>query len=147
MAKKPKKSPAPATALDICNRALALLQEPPIDRADSNGSPAERSCYWYYHSTRREVLCTQEWPFATISASLLGGNGVFHLPDDCLRLLNVEADGWLYSPPRTIVCHGKTAINVTYTADCEDVTRFSPDFIEAFVNALAVALSKPLNIY
>lgn len=146
MKKKPKTT-RPVIALDICNRALAILNEKPIDAISPHGSPAQRACYAKYHPTRRNLLCSQEWPFATIKASLLDALGHFHLPGDCLRLISVDADGWLFSPPRTIICHGKTAINVTYTADCEDIARFSDDFIEAFTNALAIALSKPLNIY
>lgn len=136
------------TPIDICNLALKKLGEPfPISFMSPNGFLPERMCYLNYHPTRREVLMTNRWRFATRTVKLKAeteSNGVygFSLPMDCLWV-------WEASCPEVMVrgrelfCD-KPEITLVYCADIEDVTKFDQYFIKAFATRLACKLCKPL---
>ena len=145
------KSAPPAsipTALDICNLALAKLGEAPIPGIDANGSPAARLCYSHYHPVRREILCANRWTFATKQAILQAGQGSadnlpHNLPDDCLRVLEVNRRTWTLRG-RCIYCPGEQ-VHLLYIADEEDIGLFEPLFVEAFATRLACKLCIPLT--
>lgn len=136
------------TALDICNLALAKLGERPISAIAQNGTPAQRFCYQFYHTVRREVLCAKQWGFAmrTVTREYeTSCDGVYgySLPLDCLRV-------WQPSPSdctlrgRALFC-SESKIELVYTTDVEDVEQFEPRFIEAFATRLASKLCLPLT--
>lgn len=138
----------PQTALDICNLALAKLNESPINAIDPNGKPAQILCYQLYHTTRREVLCANKWDFAlrtvtrTYETSCEGVYG-YSLPLDCLRV-------WQPSPSdctlrgRALFC-SEPEIELVYTTDAEYVPEFPQTFIDAFSTLLASKLALPLT--
>lgn len=138
------------TPIDICNFALKKLGEPfPISFMSPNGFLPERTCYIHYHPSRREVLCANRWKFATRMVKLkfeteLAGKYGYSLPNDCLRV-------WGLSPlvdctirGRALFC-SEPEITLVYTADEEDVTKFDPIFVEAFVLRLASKICMPLT--
>ncbi len=141
--------------LQICNLALAKLGEAPLAGIDLNGSPAARLCYMHYHPTRREVLVSNRWSFATTIATLTSAETpspdssdlprhLQHtLPLDCLRVLEVSSPGWTLRG-RAIFCPQKT-IRLRYISDVEDTTLFDPLFTDAFCTLLACKLCVPLT--
>lgn len=143
----------PETPLDICNLALAKLGQEPIKSpyiySASNAAVIQRACCAAYHPNRRTLLCEQKPTFAICSASLLSDSiDRFHLPDDAMRVVGVDtgADCWyVETATRTLVVPGRHAVIVRYVYDCEDVTRFSPEFVESFVAALANSIRAKLN--
>lgn len=140
----------PPTPLVICNLALSKLGESPLAGIDANGSPASRLCYLHYHPTRREVLCSSRWPFATRHAELRaveplpgGDHAVAHtLPADCLRVLEVNHPHWMLQG-RAVYCP-VDSLKLLYTADIEDTELFEPLFIDALALRLACKLCIPL---
>ena len=143
----------PKLPLDICNLALAKLGQEPIESpylySTSNVAVIHRACVSAYHPNRRTLLCEQKPAFAICSASLLSDSiDRFHLPDDAMRVVGVDtgaADCWyVETATRTLVVPGRHAVIVRYVYDCEDVTRFSPEFVESFVAALADSIREKL---
>lgn len=54
------------TKTSICNKALALLGEEPINSMDDTSTKAARLCKQFYDLALRSVLEQGKWPFATI---------------------------------------------------------------------------------
>ena len=54
------------TKTSICNKALALLGEEPINSLDDTSTKAARICKQFYDLSLRTVLEQGKWPFATI---------------------------------------------------------------------------------
>ena len=140
------------TALSICNLALAKLGESPISAISPVGSLAARLCYSHYHPVRRELLCSNRWSFATKLTQIQGDANSpgtpaqqqsHPLPDDCLRVLEVNSPNWTLRG-RSIYCTEDT-IELLYLADVEDPLLFEPLFIEAFATRLACKLCIPLT--
>ena len=143
----------PETPLDICNLALAKLGQEPIESphrySDTDAAVIQRACTAAYHPIRRTLLCEQKPAFAICSASLLSNSiDRFRLPNDAMRVVGVytgAADCWyVETATRTLVVPGRHAVIVRYVYDCEEVTRFSPEFVESFVAALADAIREKL---
>ena len=68
-------------------------------------SPAARACELWFPSVMLEAVSYGPWSFATKEAVLEcpEGNGRFPLPEDCLKLLKVEAGCWRMAG-REVVC-------------------------------------------
>ena len=68
-------------------------------------SPAARACELWFPSVMLEAVSYGPWSFATKEAVLEcpEGNGRFPLPEDCLKLLKVEAGRWRMAG-REVVC-------------------------------------------
>lgn len=142
----------PLTPLDICNLALSRLGESPVTELNANGSLPSRLCYMHYHPVRREVLCAHRWSFATVRTTLCSAEDTpapehthqlrHSLPQDCLRVLGVNARSWtlrgraVYAPVKEI--------KLLYIADVEDTALFEPLFVDALVLRLAWKLCIPL---
>lgn len=54
------------TPTTICNRALRLIGEKPVNSIDDNSTESARVCKQFYVYSLRSVLEEGEWPFATI---------------------------------------------------------------------------------
>lgn len=138
------------TALDLCNRALQHLGEPPITGIDPNGTVPQRLCYMYYHPTRRMVLCSHPWEFAARQADLTATQqNPFHrvahtMPTDLLRVRDIQPHegAEIRNHDRTI-WHRHETIHITYTADEEDLDTAPAEFIDAFTLQLALKLCIP----
>lgn len=136
------------TALDICNLALAMLGESPIDGIDPNGCRSQRLCYTHYHPARREVLLyTHLWSFAEHEVEITSDDetGIkgHSIPIDTLRILKVNAPDWFLMD--CAIQSSEKTIKLTYIADEEDVEKFEDAFVEMFVIRLAMKLCIPLT--
>lgn len=141
-------------ALDIFNLALKKLGEAPIDGSDTT-CLKHRLFFELYHNSRMYTLCEAYWPFSihTKKVTPTGGGRTYFLPNACLRIRSVlTEDGQLipkekWSIVRRYFIYGSTPnkeLTFTYTANEEDVQKFTPEFIAAFVARLASKLSIPL---
>ena len=55
----------------ICNKALALLGEEPINSVDDNTTKAARVCKQFYDLALQSVLSEGKWPFATVEEPVI----------------------------------------------------------------------------
>lgn len=130
-------------AIDLCNNALALLGEAPIQAIDPNGFLPQLMCYMHYHPTRRNVLCEHPWLFATKSATLDSfatedqqGHAIPHtIPRDALRIWTCNAPGWTQRDRQIFARPQK--IEIKYTRDEEDLDLWSADALFLFTHFLA----------
>lgn len=58
------------TKTSICNKALALLGEAPINSVDDDTVKAARICKQFYDLTLQSVLAEGKWPFATVEEAV-----------------------------------------------------------------------------
>lgn len=144
--------PASESALDICNAALSKIGEAPLDALIPNASTASQLCMLHYHPTRREVLCMARWTFATSSVVLDSPSAnapesltpwQFSLPENCLRVLEVECKIWALRG-RHLYTSG-CPVALSYILDLEDALTFDPLFNEALATRLAEKLALPLT--
>lgn len=140
------------TKTGIANLAITLHKGTPvtnIDPPDRNSKTAKAAAQWY-DDARREALGETDWDFAIkrvqISASdapAFGWIASYQLPSDYIRL------SWIGDEknPLTsenykvengfILCDEEAPLNVGYVYDVEDITKFSPKFLMAFVKKLS----------
>ena len=137
-------------AIDLCNNALALLGEAPIQAIDPNGFLPQRMCYMHYHPTRRNVLREHPWLFATKNATLDSfatedpqGHAIPHtIPADALCIRTCNAPGWTQRG-RQIFARPQQ-IEIKYTRDEEDLDLWSADALYLFTHRLAAMMCIPL---
>ena len=137
-------------AIDLCNNALALLGEAPIQAIDSNGFLPQRMCYMHYHPVRREVLCTRPWLFATKKATLdsfatedADHHAIPHtIPRDALCIRECSCPGWTLRGRQIFAWPQK--IEISYTRDEEDLDLWSADALYLFTHRLAAKMCIPL---
>lgn len=141
-------------ALDIFNLALKKLGEAPIDGLDTT-CLKHRLFFELYHNSRMYTLCEAYWPFSIHTETVAPSPGGihYHLPRPCLRIRTIRTETGHYLPKeewritnRILSYRGTPHKNLTltYTANEEDVQKFTPEFIAAFVARLASKLSIPL---
>ena len=58
------------TKTSICNKALALLGEAPINSVDDDTVKAARVCNQFYDLALQSVLAEGKWPFATVEEAV-----------------------------------------------------------------------------
>ena len=146
------------TALDLCNNALALLKEPPMDGFDPNGHLAQRMCYLHYHPTRKEVLRAHNWLFAVGKSTIYGksewkntDNRRYNVPDLCLKIIRVQPEGAQEMDWQPTI-HGRAfrlpyryrSATITYIKDEEDLDLWSADALFCFTHLLAAKMCIPL---
>lgn len=150
-------SSQPETALDICNTALLQkLGEPwGISAITPYGNLPSRLCYNQYHENRMYTLCEAYWPFSihTETVTPAPGGIHYHLPRPCLRIRTISTETGHNLPKeewritnRTLTYRGTPHKNLTltYTANEEDIRKFTPEFTAAFITRLAASLAIPL---
>jgi hypothetical protein len=155
-------APAPTTAVQICNLALARLgQKEPIESIETPSGTVEDLCALHYPVTRRRLLRGPRiYNFAKKYAQLALAVGVtptfgfakaYTLPNDFLRLLalgditnadpleGVEYDvvqNYIYTDEQS----GENALNIYYIFDQTLVTRWDA----LFVNLMRLELASDL---
>lgn len=150
-----------ASAVDICNLALSHLGDAATVSSISppEGSAQAEYCQRFYPVARDALLEMFSWNFATKRILLTPVTGdvpttwnyAYALPEKCLRMLNVYADGAVRDDDGedyTIESNGTHAIIYTnaplatarYIESVTDTTRYSP----LFVNALSYLLASYL---
>lgn len=139
-----------ASAIDICNLALAHLGETPnlssIDPPE--GSAHAESCARFYPVARDVALEDINWPFAMKRAVLAlqvdavtidSWQFAYALPADCLKAVAVLPPGVIDEEQdcedfliegRTLYTNAPEA-TLRYTQKLTDTTRFPPKFVEA----------------
>lgn len=148
----------PLSALSICNLALSKMGEAPLSSLEPNGSSTAKLCHLHYHPTRKEVLCSAPWPFATKSITLETEDAVeeaspltgplsrycwYLLPPDCLRILHARSHDWVLQG-RSIYAKSNP-LELTYIYNCENVESLDPLFVDAFATKLAEKLCVPIT--
>lgn len=143
----------PSSPVDICNLALAHLGEAPIASMDDD-TAAARACLGLYEAARNEVLRSHRWNFAAkrvVAARLadrpaFGWSYAFALPDDCLRIceVNDSVDG----ESKDWIVEGRSLLSdddecrLIYVAQVSDVTTFDALFVQALALRLGMQLSE-----
>lgn len=134
------------TALDICNKALSLVDELPINGIDPHGNVVQRACWRTYHPVRRDILvgdrCTGFiWKFSICTVAIPDEVEDYSIPIDALRILDVqdkEANQkyWTMSGRTIFTTFGGGTVR--YVTDAE--SDFPEEFVEIFAGVLAKAL-------
>ncbi len=156
--------PAPTSAVAICNFALDHLKQKPITALTGDNLPlAASTCARHYDQTRRAVLESHPWKFATTrkqltpdaTAPVFGYSFAYNLPPDFLRLLTLGDDAInlitptaLYQVENDQLLTGAEFVvdtsgtqNVRYIFDQTNVNKFSALFIEILALELAVNMA------
>lgn len=145
------------TATTIANLALARLGNTTISHITEDSEMA-RACLVLYDQTRREVLRSHRWNFATKRAALselaeepaFGWEHQFELPSDALRILEVGESEHGDTLSERFVIEGQAlltdqdSVNLVYVYDCENPDLFDPLFVECLAVKMAVKLSTTL---
>ena len=107
--------------IEVANRALAYLEQPPLTLAEGQGwdaiDPKNKPHSYvriHYDGCRREVLSRRAWSFATVKQGLVPSdyvspearwNVVFQYPENCLKFIDlvdvltgVGTNGLVYYP-------------------------------------------------
>lgn len=134
------------TNLDVANQALALLGQEPLstfDKENRNG----RTIRLFYETARVGVLEDGHWSFSTkrqvlspSSTPAFGWSKGFTLPADCLKeqfVLDTNNENVKYRIESGELLANETTIQLIYTWDQEDYSKYSAKFIELFAYKLA----------
>ncbi|SKB08733.1 hypothetical protein SAMN02745166_05013 [Prosthecobacter debontii] len=146
------------TQLELCNVALGHLGQARITAlAEPNASA--RACELHYLPVLKEVLRSHRWNFAVVrveveadeDAPVFGWSKQYSLPEDCLRVLEVndsEAGDWISEEwvieGRKLLTNA-AELRLIYLRDLEDAALTDPLFAQAFALKLAVALSETIR--
>jgi hypothetical protein len=147
---------------DIANMALDLLSAGNVSNIEIPTTPTESlAARWYDHS-RRNLLRSHPWNFATKTIVLAAsseqppfGGKAFPLPTDFVRLLYISG---INDTPidttrfrmgnvggkRCIIMHNTedaSSVNLVYIYDIKDVSRFDDLFIELLIHDLALSMA------
>lgn len=139
----------------ICNSALIALQAQPIAAlTDPVKSAILLTQQW--DSTRRELLRSHPWRFATTYAALpasatappFGYANAFPLPQDCLRVFDcpdLDRSVEWEVVGNQLYTDASSPLNVIYIADIKDVTLFDAGFAAALALDLATNIGLALT--
>jgi hypothetical protein len=141
----------------LCNRALAHLGEERITDFHETSVIAEK-CRTHYDFELKTLLRMHRWNFARARANLseladaplFGWDHQYQLPNDCLRVLELNGvevqstDDAFEIEGRKLLTDADSA-SILYTRLVEDPTEFDVLFCDAFSYTLAVALCKEIT--
>lgn len=159
-------SKATTSKNDICNLALSYIKTDydAVLSIDTPKSVEEFACARWYDDVRESTLSLTKWLFSTkrvllpeLSESpVFGGGTAYELPNDFIRLStigDVNSSNFEYVRGRDYRIEGKQlilsqfafpriegALPLRYIYNNEDVTTFSPLFIQLFAVSLALKL-------
>lgn len=125
--------------LTFFSQCLSLLgeQEYVLD------SPAARACDLWFPSVMLEAISYGPWSFATKEAVLEcpEETGRFPVPEDCLKLLKVEARHWRMAG-RTVICEEcPSRLQVRFLSNDLALAESLPDNEPLFVEAVMCLLA------
>ena len=148
----------PTSAVDICNLALDILGDAPINSIASPSTEDERLLSRWYDQTRQELLRKYIWNFSKRRANLsrIGApafdySDEYQLPSDFIRLLSIGANP--RERPLTAInfdiegrkllvdAEGAATIKARYVADISVVTEFDSLFINILYLSLALKMA------
>jgi hypothetical protein len=141
-----------ASAVDICNSALAKVGTARITSLDNNSEEA-RLCKELYPKLKLELLRSHPWNFAINRVELaeIGTDPIFEfdsqfqLPDNCIRVLGIDSTEnyknikWKIEG-RKILISGITTLKIKFI----DSDVVEDDFDESFKEALAFRIASDL---
>lgn len=134
--------------VSICNNALLLIGCNPITSL-TDGNKAANACNLVFDRTLDTLLRMHLWNFAVTRATLasevtapaFGYANSYPLPADYIRLVGLEDHSMVYKIESGKLLTDSDVVNLIYIARIEDVTKYDPLFVEAFVLMLAMNLS------
>ena len=148
--------------VQICNQALLFIGTRTIASLDEP-TPEAGYCKQFYDQAVRCVLADHPWGFAQRREKLAevqvpeGWRNMYRkayaYPLDCMQSHFLTTDGnaektqayeLAADNERTIILTNLAGAILGYTADVQDVTRFSPKFVEALARKLQCLLAKPI---
>jgi hypothetical protein len=140
--------------VEICNLALIKIGSEPILTL-SDDSQRARLCNMVYESKKKELLRSHPWHFAkkrialskTLDEPLFDYAYYFNLPNDCIRVLDVDLDpseAWALEDEKRLLAN-TDPINILYVKDENDVTKFDDSFVQVLAWAIAMEISFSLN--
>ncbi len=149
---------APNSKVKICNLSMDhLKQSAVVVNIDTPEGHEEEVCSRWYDATRRKLLRGHPWLFAktrkvlsrNATAPAFGYADAYDLPNDFLNLRFIGNDAissynWEYDiEGRQILIDngGAATLNIGYTRDEEDVTKFDAIFVTVFALELAKKIS------
>ena len=141
-----------ATDTDICNNALSKVGAQRI-LSINDTTPAGRACQGQYDNVKKMMLRSHPWNFATkrVELNLLSTEPIYEfdyqyqLPEDCLRVLSVEADGtYPWKVEGRYLLTNTPAAFIKYIGNVAE-GMFDDNFIEAMAYSLAMRICMPLT--
>lgn len=147
---------ATVSEVSICNLALSRIGGATIQSLTEQSAEA-LACNIFYDRTRRTVLRSHPWSFATVVVPLAqlseaedGWDYAYEKPSDCLRIIGIPDDNGDLDKVdfelrgESILTDWEYA-SLRYIKDITDTTRFDEQFIEAMSYRLAADLAMPLS--
>ncbi len=141
----------------IMNKALRLIGQTEIASPEQQ-TPSAVRCSAAWRDVVDEVLRAHPWAHATVWAALsksdtpppFGFAHAYVLPADCVRVIDVRADGNLarqglpFEVVRGNIYTDAAPCNTRYVARDADPTFWPPDFCDAVAAKLAAEVALPL---
>lgn len=140
-----------ASPLDICNSALIKLGARQITALTQDIKEA-RLCNTRYPFIRDMVLENGNWNFATKRAELAqlvtspvwGFDYAFQIPADCLSIIDIEHPEIEWQEEGDTIVSNSSTMKIKYIRKEDNVSLFTPMFVEGLALALAWDLSYPI---
>lgn len=133
----------PSADVDICNLALDLLNQEPIESIDTPSDEPSEACARWYHLVRASLLRQHPWKFAckrtTIAAAAdytipFGYDNAYLLPSDFIRLIAIGDD------ITGIITTEAGALCLRYVYDITKVGQMDSLFVDMFAISLALKI-------
>lgn len=136
-----------ASVVDICNKALSLIGQRHIVSFDDD-SPEALACRTHWQPLRDEKLREHPWNFATVRVALnrlvdvpAFGFAYYHqLPTDCLKVLNIEPEGFFEVEGRYLLSDTAN-LSLKYIKTLDDTTNYDSQIAAALAYLLAAELA------
>lgn len=142
-----------ASVIDICNRALDKLGQGSITSL-GDGTTSANLCNRNYAQTRDQILRDHPWNFAVRRAQLApsttepvwGFSNRFPLPNDCLRLLEVDnlSTNEYQVEGKAILADGDI-LRIRYVRRIDDPNEFDASFIDVLAVGLAFQMCEAVT--
>jgi hypothetical protein len=137
--------------VEICNQALILAGSDRIT-ALSDDNQRARLCNELYTNEKNNLLYRHPWNFAiervqlavSVTAPEFGFDNQFPLPNDCLRVLDVDTTEKYVIEGRSILTNEDT-LEIKYISSDPSVAHFSQGFCETLSYRLASKLVYALS--
>lgn len=143
-----------ASKTDIFNRALSEVGDLRV-AVDTELTGQAKACNAAWTTVLEELLVEHPWNFAKIYKTLTREIATpewrwtysFVLPPDYLTIREVELqrDDWEVVANKKLYSNTEGPINISYTANITDTTRYSPGFVTALGYRLAAEIVEELT--
>lgn len=135
----------------LCNMALVLVGEEPIQALSENSKPG-RFCKQHYENIRDFVLRQNPWNVATTRAALaLSATAptfefanAFQLPTDFLRLVAIENRRRDFKLEQDKILSDESSMNIVYVFRLIDVSKMDPLLQQTISALLGAELAIPI---